>query len=53
MIRDCSQDEACNYVEGDKIVIYGEGAGSKEVYDAFYNLKSGVCINVAYIEIVN
>ena len=53
MIRDCSQDEACNYVEGDKIVIYGEGAGSKEVYDVFYNLKSGVCINAAYIEIVN
>ena len=52
MIRDCSQDEICNYAVGDEIVIYGEGAGEKEVYDAQYNVKTGICINVAYIEIV-
>lgn len=52
MIRDCSQDEVCNYAVGDEIVIYGEGAGDKEVYDTLYNIKSAPCINVAYIEIV-
>lgn len=52
MIRDCSQDEICNYAVGDEIIIYGEGAGEKEIYDAQYNLKTGICANAAYIEIV-
>ena len=51
MIRDCSQDEICNYAPGDEITVYGEGAGDKEVYDEFYNIKSAPCVNVAYIEI--
>ena len=51
MVRDCSQGEQCNYARGDIVVVYGEGAGEKEIYDAQYILRSGVCVNAAYIEI--
>ena len=49
LIRDCSQDEVSNYIEGDMIVIYGEGADDKTVYGADYDPISAPCINVAYI----
>lgn len=49
LIRDCSQDEVSNYIAGDVIIIYGEGADDKTVYGADYDPISAPCINVAYI----
>jgi hypothetical protein len=49
LIRDCSQDEVSNYIAGDVIIIYGEGADDKTVYGADYEPVSAPCINVAYI----
>ncbi len=49
LIRDCVQDSTKNYIEGDVITVYGEGAGNVTVYDEFYEPHSAPCINVAYV----
>ena len=49
LVRDCSQDVRHNYLSGDIISVYGEGAGNCEVYDLDYKLHVSPCINAAYI----
>ena len=38
-----------NYLPGDNITVYGEGAGSVTVYDETDTAYSAPCINAAYI----
>lgn len=51
MIRDCVQRDGQNYISGDVITVYGEGAGNATVYDMNYNPKTAPCLNAAYIEL--
>ena len=49
LIRDCAVDDPQNFLPGDVITVYGEGAGNREiVYDYVY-VFSAPCINAAYI----
>ncbi len=52
IIRDCSRDGSQNFIVGDMIRVYGEGAGNYEVYDGNYNLRSAPAIFVAYASII-
>ena len=47
LVRNCT-DETQNFVPGDVITVYGEGAGIVEVYDREYMPHSAPCVNVAY-----
>ena len=48
VIRDCLLEDAQNFISGDTVTVYGEGAGECEVYDANYNYTTAPCLNVAY-----
>ena len=48
LVRDCRQEGRQNFIAGDIIQVYGEGAGNCEVYDMSYTLRSAPCINMAY-----
>ena len=48
MIRDC-ETEPENYIEGDVITVYGEGAGVLTVNDLNYKTYSAPCIYAAHI----
>ncbi len=48
MIRDCQQDVAQNFIAGDVITVYGEGAGNCTIYDLQYLPHEAPCIYVAY-----
>ncbi len=48
LVRDCRQESRQNFIAGDIITVYGEGAGNCEVYDMNYTLHSAPCINMAY-----
>lgn len=52
IIRDCIQDSNQNFIVGDVIKIYGEGAGNYSVYDEEYTLRNEPAIFVAYFEFV-
>ena len=54
IIRDCVQENLKNYLPGDVITIYGEGAGEITLYDysGDYKEHTAPCINVAFIELV-
>ncbi len=49
MIRDCETDPE-NYIKGDVITVYGEGAGMLSLDDMDYVHHSAPCIYAAYIE---
>ncbi len=50
LIRDCVQDNPQNLLPGDRITVYGEGAGEKTIYDALtYDSFTAPCIHVAYL----
>lgn len=49
LIRDCIQDRAQNFLPGDRITIYGEGAESCTVYASDYRAHTAPCVNVAYV----
>ena len=51
IVRDCT-DSGKNYVKGDIITVWGEGAGSTVIYDQEYNLRQGACLNGAHIDII-
>lgn len=51
LVRDCVQDSGRNYISGDVIIIYGEGAGEITVYDSDYNTHTAPSVNVAYVEV--
>lgn len=53
MIRDCLQDRAQNFMVGDVITVYGEGAGNCTIYDEQYNPRTAPCIHVAYVTLSN
>lgn len=50
LIRDC-RPEITNFLEGDILAVYGEGAGNITYYDTEYNSSNCCCINAAYIEL--
>lgn len=49
MIRNCIQDGSYNFVKGDVIKIYGEGAGNITIEDSDFSVYTHPCIFVAYI----
>ena len=51
IIRDCVQDGSRNYISGDIITVYGEGAGTTTLYDYSQDYKeyTAPCLNVAYV----
>lgn len=49
MVRDCIQDKAQNFIPGDVITVYGEGAGNVTVCDMEYVNHSLPCVYVAYV----
>ena len=49
LIRDCSQDGLRNYITGDVITVYGEGAGNCSIFDESYNAYNAPCVNAAYV----
>ncbi len=52
LVRDCRKSDSKNLAEGDVITVWGEGAGSVVVYDAYLGEFDGACINAAYIELM-
>ena len=49
MIRDCEKQPE-NYINGDVITIYGEGAGKPSLEDMNYEYHTAPCIYAAHIE---
>lgn len=49
LVRDCVLENRINLIAGDRILIYGEGAGNISVYDADYTRISAPALNAAYI----
>ena len=49
LIRDCVQEDPGNFLAGDVITVYGEGAGEYSFYDMHGNAHAGACLNAAYI----
>ncbi len=52
LVRDCTSltGETQNFIAGDVIAVYGEGAGNVTVTDAEYAVREAPCINMAYAE---
>ena len=50
LVRDCIQDRAQNFMPGDVITVYGQGAGDRTVYDETYTPHTAPCIHVAYVK---
>ena len=48
LVRDCSLDNAGNYLKGDTIRVWGESAGDKRIYPEGSTMKSHPCLNMAY-----
>ncbi len=49
LIRDCIQEDSQNFLPGDHIVIYGEGAEARTILDEMtWEAYSAPCIHVAY-----
>lgn len=49
LMRDCFIGEKLNFLPGDIVAVYGEGAGNVTVYDAAYNAYTAPCVNAAYV----
>ena len=49
IVRDCLIDNAQNFISGDIITVYGEGAGECVAYDSEYVPTDGACVNMAYV----
>ncbi len=48
MVRDCIQDNEQNFIAGDIVTFYGEGAGNVTVYDMNGKTYILPCLNAAY-----
>jgi hypothetical protein len=51
VLRNCLLDGKQNLIEGDRIVVYGEGAGSCTVFDGEGNEWEAPCLNMAYVTV--
>lgn len=49
LVRDCIQDSAQKFIDGDVITLYGEGAGDITIYDLDYVTHEAPCIYAAYV----
>ncbi|MBQ9780226.1 MAG: hypothetical protein IJW00_04705 [Clostridia bacterium] len=52
-VRDCSLDNAGNYLKGDTIRVWGQNAGEQRIYPEGQTPQSHPCLNMAYSERVN
>lgn len=52
-VRDCSLDNAGNYLKGDTIRVWGQSAGEKRIYPEGETMQSHPCLNMAYSERIN
>ena len=53
LVRNCIREGASNFVSGDVITVYGEGAGEVTVYDEEYQPSTAPCVNTAFVTINN
>lgn len=53
LIRDCSVDEVRNYLSGDVIRIWGEGAGEITAYESYEQTYTAPGVYVAYLSLVD
>lgn len=53
LIRDCSREDRKNFLPGDIICVYGEGAGNISIEDADFNPYNAPGINGAYLQLVD
>lgn len=52
LMRDCVQDAPQNLIPGDRITVWGEGAGTQTVYDMEeYLPHTAPCLHVAYLTV--
>ena len=50
IVRDCLIEDKQNFLAGDVITVYGEGAGEQAVYNAQSDgVQNAPCINMAYV----
>ena len=50
IVRDCLQDGTKNFLAGDIITVFGEGAGNITVYELdTYTAHTAPCVNMAYV----
>lgn len=52
-VRDCSLDNAGNYLKGDTIRVWGENVGEQRIYPEGLTPQSHPCLNMAYSERIN
>lgn len=51
-VRNCVQENGQNFLPGDRITVYGEGAGEYTIYDMdYYNSYTYPCIHAAYMDL--
>lgn len=53
LIRDCILSGSHNFVPGDKVRFYGEGAGNNSVTDSEWVVTSLPCLNAAYAILID
>ncbi len=53
LVRDCSVGTSRNYIAGDMITVYGQGAGTASVYISDVNTLTAPCVNMAYSDLDN
>lgn len=49
LVRDCNRETSENFLAGDVITVFGEGAGEVTVYDMNYEPRSAPCVNMAFV----
>ena len=53
LLRDCQIGSKQNFVPGDVLLVYGNGAGNCTVTDLAYNVHTAPCVNMAYAILEN
>lgn len=48
LVRDCFREGRQNFIPGDTITVWGEGAGNVEIYDMNGNYHATPCLHVAF-----
>lgn len=48
LVRDCLVGGGPNYMPGDTLTVYGEGAGNRTVYTTTDDVRKSPCLNMAY-----
>ena len=52
LIRDCVLEGSHNFISGDRVVFYGEGAGNRSVTESDMTVTDLPCLNAAYASLI-